>query len=150
MSRNKNDAALLNTSMDLLRRERKYKHALRLLLDWMGDRKDHHIAQRIKMGASTSYFITVSLGWIAENVLFASDLPIFNEHFNDIVNSINMNCIKMRYLQHKDIDHSRQQPMSLYLATREHHKFPPLLLVACQDWVYDTKHDNWDSRGFAT
>ena len=150
MSKNKNDAALLNTSMDLLRRERKYKHALRLLLDWMGDRKDHHIAQRIKMGTSTSYFTTVSLGWIAENVLFASDLPIFNRHFNDTVNSTNMNYIDMKHLQYKDIDHSRQQPMSLYLATREHHKFPPLLLVACQDWVYDTKHDNWDSRGYAT
>ena len=150
MSRTNNDATLLNTSMDLLGRERKYKHALRLLLDWMGDRKDHHIAQRIKMGTSTSYFITVSLGWIAENVLFARDLPIFNEHLNDIVNSVNINCTNMRHLQHKDIDHSRQQPMSLYLATRKHHKFPPLLVTAYQDWVYDTKHDNWDSRGYAT
>ena len=150
MSRNNNDATLLNTSMDLLGRERKYKHALRLLLDWMGDRKDHHIAQRIKMGTSTSYFITVSLGWVAENVLFARDLPIFNEHLNDIVNSVNINYTNTKYLQHKDIDHSRQQPMSLYLATRKHHKFPPLLLVAYQDWVYDTKHDNWDSRGYAT
>lgn len=150
MSRNKNDATLLNTSMDLLGREQTYKHALRLLLDWMGDRKDHHIAQRIKMGTSTSYFVTVSLRWIAENVLFARDLPIFNEHLNDIFNSVNIKYTTMKYLQHRDIDYSRQQPMSLYLATREHHKFPPLLLVAYQDWIHDTKHDNWDSRGYAT
>lgn len=150
MSSNSNDTYLLKTTMDLLGKEQTYKHALRLLLDWMRDRKDHHIAQRIKMGTNTSYLVTVSLGWIAENVLFARDLPIFKEHLNENSNSININYTTIKYLQQREIDHSRQQPMSLYLATREHHKFPPLLLVAYQDWVYDTKHDNWDSRGHAT
>ena len=39
--------------------------------------------------------------------------------------------------------------MTMYLATREHHKFPSLLLVAYQEWVYDEAHDNWDSHGRA-
>lgn len=150
MSRNNIDVNLLETSIDLLGKEQTYKHALRLLLDWMEDRKEHHIAQRIKMGTSTSYLVTVSLGWISENVYFARDLPPFKKHSKENSNVINIDYATIGYLQQREIDHTRQQPMSLYLATREHHKFPPLLLVAYQDWVYDDMHDNWDSRGYAT
>ena len=150
MSTDNIDTKLLETSTDLLGNEQKYKQALRLLLDWMGDRKDHHIAQRIKMGTSTSYLVTVSLGWIAENVYFARDLPLFKKHLKDNSKAININATTMAFLQQREIDHSRQKPMSLYLATREHHKFPPLLLVAYQHWAYDLNHDNWDSRGYAT
>ena len=150
MTGSNKDTKLLETSADLLGKEQTFKQALRLLLDWMGDRKDHHIAQRIKMGTSTSYLVTVSLGWIAENVYFAHNLPLFKKHKNENSNTININDTTMAYLQQREIDHSRQKPMSLYLATREHHKFPPLLLVAYQDWVYKKQHDNWDSRGYAT
>ena len=39
--------------------------------------------------------------------------------------------------------------MTAYLATRRHPKFPPLLLVAYQHWVYDDGSDKWAPDGKA-
>ena len=137
------------TSEDLLEREFNYKEALRLLLDWQRDREDHHVALPARMGTSKSYLVSVSLGWIAANVYFARDLPIFKEHQRKDSKVIDINDVTAEYLQQRAPDYTRQLPMAMYLATREHHKFPPLLLVAYQDWVYDKKHDMWGPRGRA-
>ena len=137
------------TSEELLEREFNYKEALRLLLDWQRDREGHHVALPARMGTSKSYLVTVSLGWIAANVYFARDLPIFKEHQRKDSNVIDINDVTAEYLQQRAPDYTRQLPMAMYLATREHHKFPPLLLVAYQDWVYDGAHDMWDPHGRA-
>ncbi len=137
------------TSEELLEREINYKEALRLLLDWQRDREGHHIALPTRMGTSKSYLVSVSLGWIAANVYFARDLPIFKAHQRKDSKAININDLTAEYLQQRAPDYTRQLPMAMYLATREHHKFPPLLLVAYQEWVYDEAHDMWDSHGRA-
>ena len=137
------------TADDVLEKDRNYKEALRLLLDWQQDREDHKIASSAKMGTSKSYLISVSLRWIAANVYFARDLPIFKKHFRADSKVIDINDTTATYLQQRAPDYSRQLPMAMYLATREHHKFPPLLLVAYQDWVYDEGHDNWGPDGRA-
>ncbi len=141
--------SIRKTVDDVLEKERKYREALRLLLDWQRDREDHKIALPAKMGTSKSYLISVSLGWIAANVYFARDLPIFKKHVHADSNTININDMTATYLQQRAPDYSRQLPMAMYLATREHHKFPPLLLVAYQDWVYDEGRDNWGPDGRA-
>ena len=137
------------TSEDLLEREFNYKEALRLLLDWQRDREDHHVALPARMGTSKSYLVSVSLGWIAANVYFARDLPIFKEHQRKDSKVIDINDVTAEYLQQRAPDYTRQLPMAMYLATREHHKFPPLLLVSYQDWVYDETHDMWGPHGHA-
>ena len=137
------------TTADLLDKERNYKETLRLLLDWQQDKEDHKIALPTKMGTSKSYLISVSLNWIASNVYFSRDLPIFKEHINANSNTLNINDTTAIYIQQRAPDYSRQLPMAMYLAAREHHKFPPLLLVAYQDWVYDESHDNWGPYGQA-
>ncbi len=137
------------TADDLLEKERNYKEALRLLLDWHRDKEDHKIALPAKMGTSKSYLISVSLGWIAANVYYARDLPIFKKHVRKDSNTVSINDTTVAYLQQREPDYSRQLPMAMYLATREHHKFPPLLLVAYQNWVYDEGHDNWGPDGRA-
>lgn len=134
---------------DILDKERNYKEALRLLLDWQRDREHHTIALPANMGSSKSYLVSVSLGWIAANVYFSRDLPIFKEHKREDTGAININATTAVYLQQREPDYSRQLPMAMYLATREHHKFPPLLLVAYQDWVYDQGNDNWGPDGGA-
>lgn len=137
------------TADDVLEKDRNYKEALRLLLDWQQDRKDHKIALPAKMGTSKSYLISVSLDWVAANVYFSRDLPIFKEHIRADSKTIDINDTTVIHLQQRAPDYSRQLPMAMYLATREHHKFPPLLLVAYQDWVYDEGHDNWGPDGRA-
>lgn len=134
---------------DILDKERNYKEALRLLLDWQRDREDHKIALPANMGSSKSYLVSVSLGWIAANVYFSRDLPIFKEHKRADTGAININATTAVYLQQREPDYSRQMPMAMYLATREHHKFPPLLLVAYQNWVYNQGNDNWGPDGRA-
>ena len=137
------------TADDLLEKERNYKEALRLLLDWHRDREDHKIALPAKMGTSKSYLISVSLGWIAANVYSARDLPIFKKHVSADSKTVDINDTTAAYLQQRAPDYSRQLPMAMYLATREHHKFPPLLLVAYQNWVYEEGNDNWGPDGRA-
>ena len=137
------------TSEELLEREFNYKEALRLLLDWQRDREGHHVALPARMGTSKSYLVTVSLGWIAANVYFARDLPIFKKHQRRDSKVIDINDVTAEYLQQRAPDYTRQLPMAMYLASREHHKFPPLLLVAYQDWVYDEAHDMWGPHGRA-
>ncbi len=137
------------TADDVLEKEWNYKEALRLLLDWQQNREDHKIALPAKMGTSKSYLISVSLSWIAMNVYFSRDLPIFKEHIRVDSKTIDINDTTAIYLQQRAPDYSRQLPMAMYLATREHHKFPPLLLVAYQNWVYDEGHDNWGPDGRA-
>ena len=39
--------------------------------------------------------------------------------------------------------------MAAYLATRRHHKFPPLLLVGYQRWVYEHRNDKWGTDASA-
>ena len=137
------------TSEDLLEREFNYKEALRLLLDWQRDREGHHVALPARMGTSKSYLVSVTLGWIAANVYFARDLPIFKEHRRKNSKMIDINDVTAEYLQQRAPDYTRQIPMAMYLASREHHKFPPLLLVAYQEWVYDETHDMWGPHGRA-
>ena len=137
------------SSQDMLERERNYKEALRLALDWQRDRDNHKLALPAKMGNSKSYLTSVSLGWIAANVYFSRDLPIFKKHIRQDTNIIDINSTTATYLQQRAPDFSRQLPMTMYLATREHHKFPPLLLVAYQNWVYEPGDDNWGPDGRA-
>ena len=136
-------------SEEMLERIRNYKESLRLSLDWQFDRDNHKLALPSKMGNSKSYLISVSLGWIAANVYYSRDLPIFKKHIRKDANVIDINATTATYLQQRAPDFSRQLPMTMYLATREHHKFPPLLLVAYQNWVYERLHDNWGPRGQA-
>ena len=149
MKRGLDTDAVRRASENLLERETNYREALRLLLDWQGERKDHLIALPARMGTSRSYLASVSLGWIAANVYLARDLPLFKDHRRKNSGTIDSGDTIVAYLRQRAPDYTRQLPMTMYLATREHHKFPPLLLAACQDWVYDQGHDNWGPDGRA-
>lgn len=128
---------------DILEKEKKRRQTLRLLLDWQRDRENHRIALPAEMGTSRSYLMSVPLGWVAANVYFARDMPIFKEHRQKDSDTISINDTTIAYLQQREPDYRRQLPMAIYLATRKHHKFPPLLLVAYQDWVYNPSSNKW-------
>lgn len=130
---------LLNEQVE---RQRKEERALRLLLDQRYDRQHSFLAVSCKMGDSTSYISSVPLSWFA-GVMFASDLEIFDEHKDENAKSIHINESTLDVLSQRTPDWSRQIDMTLYLAVRAHRKFPPALLVAYQDWVFDKNHDNW-------
>ena len=134
---------------EYMQQEERQRRALRGLLDWHQEKKNHQIALPGRMGSSKSYLISVSLRWIAVNVHFARDLPIFKEHLREGSHEISINDTTIINLQQREPDYRRQLPMAIYLASREHHKFPPLFLVAYQNWAYDRESDKWGPDGCA-
>ena len=127
---------------DVVRQEAQKRQALSLLLGELRTRTEHHLAIQVHMGDVASYVTSVPLRWIAARVGFAADLPIFRESIEGS-KRIAVDQRTIDTVQQRQPDWRRQQEMTAYLATRRHHKFPPLLLVAYQHWVYQDDSDKW-------
>ena len=147
------DKEFENIIDEILGENKRHRKALQLLLDKQKNKEGHLFALTIRMGTSSSYLTSVSLHWVAGRVNFAYQLPVFErERSNSDLPSdsdIEVTEKTEEYIQQRRPDWRRQLPMTTYLATRRHHKFPPLLLVAYQDWIYDKNSDKWDSEGRA-
>ena len=130
---------------DLLRvpeiRQKEHRVLSRLLGD-LRSRANHHLALQVRMGDVSSYLMSVTLGWVADKVGFAADLPIFRESSEGSrrLQSDPETVERIRQLQP---DWRRQLDMAVYLTTRRRHKFPPLLLVGYQGWVYEERSSKW-------
>jgi hypothetical protein len=134
----------------VLNQNRKEKQVLSQLLDKQRDKKDHLLAVRISMGATKRSFVTgATLEWVAQKVRFATELPIFKEHRDQHGNISAYNKLTVEILQQRKPDWRRQYPMTMYLARRRNHKFPPILLAVSQEWVDNPKADQWDANGRA-
>lgn len=135
---------------EVLAQTEKNRHALALLLREQQEKQGHILALSANMGRTsgykptTSYMTTVSLSWVAEHVKFAKDLPLFKGKLHPGTGKIMVDKDTINNIQQRPPDWRRQLPMTLYLAGRKNHKFPPILAVAYQAWVYDIHHDFWD------
>ncbi len=138
-----------NVVEDIAERIDKHRRVMRYLLDLLAEREDHLIAAPAKMGDTDSYITSVPLRWVAANVHYAKELPIFKRYISDNNKRISINDTTLQYIQQREPDHRRQLPMAMYLATRKYHKFGPLIIVAYKDWVYDKNSDNWGVNGQA-
>ena len=133
----------------VVRHEAEKRRALHVLLGELHAKANHHLAIQAHMGDVASYLTSVPLRWIADRVGFAADLPIFRESAEGSKRiAADPDTIEMIRLRQPDW--RRQQEMTAYLASRPHHKFPPLLLVAWQRWAYERDSDKWASDGTAT
>ena len=128
---------------DVMQREERNRQALSLLLDHQREKDGHLFVLHTRMGETSSYVTTVTLKWVAQNVHFASDLPIFKGKIDNETKKIIVDEKTIGDIQQRQPDWSRQLPMALYLAIRRNHKFPPLLVVGYQDWVYDDNAEQW-------
>lgn len=124
------------------------RKALLILLDQERSKRDHQFGLSSRMGSSRSFVTSVSLGWAAQHIRFASDLPIFRE-WRDEFGVIQANKKTQHMIQQRNPDWRRQLPMTLYLAGRKTHKFPPMLVVVTQPWVDDQTSDEWGPNGRA-
>ena len=113
----------------ILQRKERDREALALLLEQQREKAGHLLALQVPMGGIFSFITSVDLRWVAGNVSFPANLPMFGEKSD---------------IQQQQPDWKRQLEMTAYLATRKHHKFPPLLLVGFQDWICDEKAEKWD------
>ena len=137
-----------NLALEVVRQENEKRRALSVLLADLRTKAEHHLAIQVQMGEVDSYITSVPLRWIAAKVGFAADLPIFREGIEGS-KRIAVDQDTIATVQQRQPDWRRQQEMAAYLATRRHHKFPPLLLVAYQHWVYEDDSDKWTPDGTA-
>ena len=151
MSKQKNqkDDTLKQDMDEIEDQQRQEKRVLRQLIDKARDAESKYLAVAARMGTNKSYISSVPLKWFAD-INFAADLEIFDEYRDENGKSIQINNEDtLAMLSQRKPDWSRQLVMTIYLAIREHHKFPPALLVAYQDWVLDKNDDNWGKDGCA-
>ena len=134
--------------LEVVQHENRKRRALSVLLADLRTKAEHHLAIQVHMGEVDSYITSVPLRWIAAKVGFAADLPIFRESIEGS-KRIAVDPDTIETVQQRQPDWRRQQEMTAYLATRRHHKFPPLLLVAYQHWVYEDDSDKWAPDGTA-
>ena len=132
--------AKINT--DIEDEEKRHQEALQFLLNKQKKKEGHLFALTVEMGLGKSYLTSVSLQWVAGRVRFAFQLPIFDGGIQALEKPGD-------YIQQRRPDWRRQLPMTTYLAARRNHKFPPLLLVAYQNWMYEKSSTNWDDKGKA-
>lgn len=137
-----NDQQMMQSILDVEKALEREQLVLSQLLGKLRSQSNHHLVLQIRMGEVSSYLTSVTLGWAAQRVGFAADLPIFRESSAGS-KRIPVDKETIETLQQRQPDWRRQREMTAYLAMRRHHKFPPLLLVGYQGWVYESGHDNW-------
>ena len=128
---------------DVMARENRNRQALSMLLEQQRDMTGHHLALHAHMGETSSYITAVTLNWVNEHVSFAGDLPIFKSKVDEKSKKVPVDENTIGEIQQRQPDWRRQLPMAFYLATRKKHKFPPLLVVGYQGWVYNEDAEEW-------
>ena len=138
----------MDAILDVMKAQQREQRVLSQLLEKLRSQTSHHFVLHVRMGAVSSYLTSVTLEWVANKVRFAADLPIFRES-REGSKRVQVDSETVEQIQQRQPDWRRQLQMTAYLATRRHHKFPPLLLVGYQRWVYDNRHDRWGTDAHA-
>lgn len=125
------------------------KKILSLLLDKYFSSGELIPVQRTEMGGTEAYVGSVTLEWFAHQVNFASYLPLLRHKYNPHTDNIEIDADSIDEIQQRPLDWSRQSALVQYLASRKHHKFPPVLVVINQPWVDDPTAGEWDKHGKA-
>ncbi len=112
------------------------------LLDEQREKRNHVMAVLAEMGDSISFVTVSTLKWVATNVRFALDLPTWKGKLDPSGKMI-IDAETLDELRQRAPDWRRQIPMVRYLALREHHKFPPIVVVAWKPWVHDRTAEEW-------
>lgn len=132
----------MDAILDVMNAQQRERAVFSQLLEKLRNQTNHHFALHVRMGEVSSYLTSVSLDWVATKVRFAADLPIFRES-SEGSKRVPVDPETLESIQQRKPDWRRQLLMAAYLATRRHHKFPPLLLVGYQGWVYKPQHERW-------
>ena len=104
------------------------------------------IVQKTQMGGTEAYVGSVTLEWLANRVDFASHLPLLRHKYNPATDNIEIDADSIDEIQQRPLDWSRQAPLVQYLASRKHHKFPPVLVVINQPWVDNPRAKGWNKK----
>ncbi len=144
------DKSIEDMLEDVPKAEQRDRRALNILLDRQRQKQGHILALKAEMGTTVSYITSVTLEWVAQKVSYARELPVFKGKFDPDTNKVQIDEETASEIRQREPDWRRQFPMTMYLVKRDHHKFPPILVVAHQDWVHTPDADEWGVDGRAT
>ena len=119
------------------------------LLDQRRSASGSILAFGARMGQAPSYIASVPLGWVAQHVRFAGEMPEFAGRVDDASKNIQLDSFTIGHIVQRSPDWRRQRSMTAYLAAWGKHKFPPLLIVGREKWVGDPDSEHWDTNGKA-
>jgi DGQHR domain-containing protein len=125
------------------------QQTLTQLLDRSLGENDRLLAQKTQMGGTEAFIGSVTLRWIDRQVGFASELPLFQPHLDPQTGNVERGAETVNEILQRPLDWSRQAPLTQYLAVRDAHKFPALLVVLSPTWVNNPDASEWDSDGRA-
>jgi len=129
--------------------ENRDQKLLALLLHKYLSKGEQILVQETKMGENHGYVGSVTLEWFAKRVNFASALPLLHHKYNPKTDNIEIDAHSIDEIKQRPLDWSRQAALVQYLAVRENHKFPPVLVVLNQPWVDNLQAQEWDKKGRA-
>ena len=137
---NESNLTSINTDKDLL---------VSLLDKLLEGEQQNLFAQKTEMGGTEAYVSSVTIEWFANYVNFAANLPLLQDKYNSQTDNIEIDADSIDEIQQRPLDWSRQAALVQYLASRKHHKFPPVLVVINQPWVDNLIAPEWDGEGKA-
>lgn len=126
--------------------EERNQKLLNSLFDEYISTEEQLLVQKTQMGGTEAYVGSVTLEWFANRVNFASKLPLLQHKYNPATDNIEIDADSIDDIQQRPLDWSRQAPLVQYLASRKHHKFPPVLVVINQPWVDNPKAKAWNKK----
>lgn len=107
------------------------------------------LVQTTIMGGTQAYLGSVTFEWFAQQVRFASCLPLLQPKHNPATGNVEVDADTISEIHQRPLDWSRQIPLVQYLAAWKNHKFPPVLVVINQPWVDNPEAAQWDREGRA-
>lgn len=133
----------------ILEQENRDRQAIALLLDRYLLRNDQILVQKTQMGNTEAFMGSVTLEWLDSRIRFASQLPLFRQKFDSDTGNVIRTEETIDEIVQRPLDWSRQAPLALYLAARNSHKFPAVLVVENPPWVDEPNAPEWDKNGQA-
>ena len=144
------DKSIEDMLEDVVKTEQRDRRALNVLLDRQRQTQGRVLALRTEMGTTVSYVTSVTLEWVVQKVRYAKELPVFKGKLDPDTGKVQIDEETASEILQREPDWRRQFPMTMYLVKRGHHKFPPILVVAHQDWVHTPNADEWGADDRAT
>lgn len=134
---------------EILSQRSKKREALQVLLDEALGASGKKMALATKMAGTDSYLITAPLRWVANELGFAKELPLFKQK-QDKEGNLQIDERTIEEIVQRPLDWSRQLPLTIYIAGRESHKFPVITAVLTEDWVDDPTAPEWEKSSDGT
>jgi DGQHR domain-containing protein len=129
-----------------LKLDKQQQQTLTQLLDSYLNSDDRLLVQKTEMGETAAFVSSVTLQWVHRHVGFASELPLFQQQLDPQTQDVERSAQTINEILQRPLDWSRQAPLAQYIAIRQNHKFPALLVVVSPDWVDDPDAPQWDKN----